>query len=431
MPRVKVQDIPYSLKFNGTNTYVETSVVPNINSFSFVTRIYWHPNALVGSRTIFHCQDASGGIYIKHQNPSSRKLGVDTYNIGSATGLVSPNELSIGWHTIGVTRDATTTYMYVDGVLVNSAVCTMTAAASSVSRIGYSLASVQCWLGNMSGIILSNTATFTAAEMLAYHKSGIIPSGATAIYKLDEGAGTTAYDTSGNGNNGTITNGTFTSDVPTKKRGVVGGNLVYNGDFEYAPVGGVPTTSGFNWIDGTAGGSSTNGIFGWQVINRLGTTSIYFDNTVSKSGSNSLKISLLAAGSWGGIGNTSAVKNSRGIGSGQPSIFTVLPNTSYTISLYMKTQHHSGTSDTGAICQVINYTAGGSSVGSALNVMNGVLSTTDWTKYSLTFTTPSTASFLQILPRIIGSNGAATLIMDAWFDDIQLYPTTNTTRTAV
>lgn len=431
--RVAVQDMKASLQFNGTSSYMTSPVVPDITGFCFS---FWFTYGVVSAKTLIGWSNnatPSQGFRLVTEASTDNVYVAVSHSGGTKYVDAGSKKFRNKWVNVVFTHVQGAQKIYVNGVLTDSDTGTMVDATGQTLTIGRnSYAATEYFSGSMSNLVFHNTTTpWTQGQVTALYTSGTIPTGATAIMPLQEGAGTTALDTSGNGNHGTITDGTYTADVPTKKRGLVGGNLVYNGDFEYAPVGGVPTTSGFNWIDGTVGGSSTNGLFGWQVVNRIGTTSIGFDNTVSNTGSNSLKIRLLATGSWGGIGTTSGAKNSRGIGSGQPSIFTVLPNTSYTISLYMKTQHYSGTANTGAVCQIINYKANGSTVGYVADVMNGVLSTTDWTKYSLTFTTEPETSFLQILPRVVGSNGAATLIMDAWFDDITLTPTTNTTRTAV
>ena len=48
---------------------------------------------------------------------------------------------------------------------------------------------------------------------------------------------------------------------------------------------------------------------------------------------------------------------------------------------------------------------------------------TDFTEYSVTVTTNPNTRFMQVSCAVIGTTGAATLIMDAWFADIQLRPT--------
>lgn len=57
--------------------------------------------------------------------------------------------------------------------------------------------------------------------------------------------------------------------------------------------------------------------------------------------------------------------------------------------------------------------------------------TTDWTFYTTTFTTGATTSYIVFDHRVYGHQGAATLIMDAWFDDIYLAKTTNPGRVVI
>ena len=65
------------------------------------------------------------------------------------------------------------------------------------------------------------------------------------------------------------------------------------------------------------------------------------------------------------------------------------------------------------------------------NVGTYVKTTTDWTLYTVTFTTAANTVYLAFDHRVYGHQGAATLIMDAWFDDIYLAPTTNPGRIAI
>lgn len=64
------------------------------------------------------------------------------------------------------------------------------------------------------------------------------------------------------------------------------------------------------------------------------------------------------------------------------------------------------------------------------NVVTNVVTSTDWTKYELTFTTGATVRFITPSCLVTGNDGDGTLIMDAWFDNITLYPTTAITRSA-
>jgi hypothetical protein len=187
-------------------------------------------------------------------------------------------------------------------------------------------------------------------------------------------------------------------------------NMVRNGDFEYAPPSIVPCT-GSEWLDGTTLGSSTNNVFGWRIFNYTNQRHAYFDSTEKHSGKYSLKLSTLGVNSSVGVCNN---------GSGYSfTNIPCLPNTNYTATFWMKTNYVSGSATSGAFMRL---------VGGNVTDSQKIKTTTDWTKYSINVTTTGTASRIDLEARVLGSDGAATLIMDAWFDDIQLTPTTPTTR---
>ena len=96
----------------------------------------------------------------------------------------------------------------------------------------------------------------------------------------------------------------------------------------------------------------------------------------------------------------------------------------------MKTNYVSGDSDDGAYIQ---FTDRNDSNGTSLTSTTStkVKTTTDWTQYTGTFTTNVGANCLDVLMFVKGNSGTATLIMDAWFDDIYLAPTTNPGRVVI
>jgi hypothetical protein len=107
-----------------------------------------------------------------------------------------------------------------------------------------------------------------------------------------------------------------------------------------------------------------------------------------------------------------------------------LPSTSYTLTWWMKTNYTSGDASQGATVGLIEFTGAFSATTFNRNDAATLKTTTDWTQYSLTVTTQTTTRFINIQPRIYGHTGTATLIMDAWFDDIVLTKTTPDTRSA-
>jgi hypothetical protein len=192
-----------------------------------------------------------------------------------------------------------------------------------------------------------------------------------------------------------------------------GQNPVPNNSFESAPTFTAATNVSSRWIDGTAAGSTTSDTFKWSTSTITGTCSAQFDSSQFNSGSQSLKISTLATASRIFCIHTRVTS--------APTLFqyaiTVQPSQAYKLTYYMKTTANSGSSS-GARIQVVEY----NSAGTAGTTTSGtsISTTTGWTQYTINFTTASTANYVLIEPIIIGDTGLATLIMDAWFDDIVL-----------
>lgn len=428
MARQSIQNANASLYLNGTTGYMTSPVVPSPTGFSFGL---WIKTGRV--------EPASASIYLSSNTTGftdgfilSRPVGRGyiefvVYNTTNIVISIKAEQVSTGgWTHIAATYlPSGACSIYRNGELAQTGTSTGTMTASSnllhLGRRSYTPVFAGLSANNL---VWHNTTTpWTAQQVQDLYNKGTIPTGATAVYPLDEGAGSIAYDTSGNGNDGTITSGTWSRDTPTKTRKLVNNNLVYNGDFEIAPVvntGGNPALH--QWLDGSQDGSASNAVFGWQYFNWAGTKQAYFDNTVKRSGSYSMKLSTLAVSSSVGIRI-----NNQGTGTALNNI-PCLPNTSYTLSGWMKTQVNGGAATSGAYLAVVE-TSGNktTSVGGGGNTTK-INITTDWTYYSTTFTTGSTARYLIPGMQLTGNDGAATLIMDAWFDDIQLYPTTAIAR---
>jgi len=200
-------------------------------------------------------------------------------------------------------------------------------------------------------------------------------------------------------------------------------NLVKNGGFEFAPPFAAATTTGSSWIDGTAAGSTGLTGYGWGFI-KGGTASAMFDTSTKLSGTASLKCSTLATGSYAEVNvhrvNTASDR--------LRYVIPVLPSTPYTVTGWMRTNYVSGDSTYGASIGVLQVDASGTVI--VYGGSTEVKTTTDWTKYTVSFTTNASTQFINIQPRVYGHVGTATLIMDAWFDDISITLTNQVTRSS-
>jgi len=345
------------------------------------------------------------------------------------------------WFHCVITRDASgTANFYINGELSgtpNQATGTPVAAANNVI-LGNNAASSR----GAAAVLFSDLKTFnrvlSAKEVKDLARKNILPfdvaTSMTANFPLNDGGTPTIIsDISGQGHDGTPTAVIARADVPTVRRKKVGGNRIINGNFENLPClkNNTPTTASAVWIDGTASGrldtNMNNGGYGWY-LNKSGTVAASFDNTTSHSGGASLKVSTLAVASYAEIRSmiATSIQNLQQL---QAQNLRVSPSTTYTLEYWMKTNYVSGDSATGASVNALEYDNTGT-----LKATNGVTApekiktTTDWTKYSFTFTTSATTNFLLVMPVVYGHTGTATLIMDAWFDDIVLIEPTTPSR---
>ena len=411
-PRSNTLSKNCSLNFNGSSSKVTGTTVSLANSdFTIAYRaktVTPFSTQLVFSMGASGSTDAALQCGFVNGKPKLGFFGDD---------LNSSHAVGSDWHHYVMTFQVSTKTqsIYLDGVLLATRTATGAFIGTNTFAIGTGSWGALNWLsGNVSDLYLYSS--LLSLEQIQALYVGNAPSGAAGIYLLNEGSQGTAYDSSGNGNNGTITSGTYTADVPSKARSLINGNLVYNGNFEFAPPTNVAQTTS-NWLDGTSGGSSNN-LFGWYGRKRAGTgVAAMFDSSNPHSGSYSMKVSTTATGSWFGVENN----NDNG-GQSYPYGIPCQSNTTYILTYWMKTQANSGSANTGAQVKLVEQGLTNlSTYGSATST--GITTTTGWTQYTLTYTTSGhSQSWLCIYLSVIGNDGTGTLIMDAWFDDIVLVP---------
>ena len=161
--------------------------------------------------------------------------------------------------------------LYINGALYGSGsgIASTLDPANGNFCIGNRIGSANYWNGLIGQYKIFNTA-LTAGQVsdLYNNPEKIVPDGvADSALKLwlpmMEGAGTTAYDGSGNGNHGTINGATWTSGVgaPVAQTALVGWNkttnlLLQSNSFNtsWTKYGGVTLTSGQSGYDGSSDG---------------------------------------------------------------------------------------------------------------------------------------------------------------------------------
>ena len=238
-----------ALDFDGVNDFISTGTQSFITAsgFSISTYLNIDDNS---EHYIFSTGYSNADSLLFYSAASSTTFGVSWYDGSSAT-LSTAVDYTIGeWFHALITYDGTTLKIYKNGVEVVSEAFAIDNIASGVYEIGWAsprAKSTAYLQGKVGGFKTFNTA-LTAAQVadLYNNPEKVVPTGVdnTALklwLPMQEGAGTTAYDGSGNGNHGTISGATYTHGIgaPVSQTAVIDWNkgtneLQYSEEFDNA-----------------------------------------------------------------------------------------------------------------------------------------------------------------------------------------------------
>ena len=289
-----------ALDFDGVNDYVDVPYLDSLantgvsSTFSF----YFNVDTITGSIVFAEQRKAASKRYVVWYDHANTRLQLYLNSVSSVINfpLTETNQ----WFYFTGVVDGSTAKMYINGELIGS-----TSYAPFESNVDFYLgtydgASGYFYNGKMSNAKIFNTAlTATQVADLYNNPEKIVPTGvANTALKLwlpmQEGAGTTAYDGSGNGNHGTISGATYVHGIgaPVSQTAVIDWNknknsITHSTDFSAAA----------GWLSLTSGGGTaavTNGYaespYGGQTAARLQATKgtgygvISFTPAVSTSG---------------------------------------------------------------------------------------------------------------------------------------------------
>lgn len=244
-----------------------------------------------------------------------------------------------------------------------------------------------------------------------------------------DGSGTTVTDKSGFGSNATmgaiaswnstvtlskLRGASTTRSLLTRKRVPAGFRTFRNQFLEYIPTfTALQTTT--NWINGSATGSATDKRSGWSTSGLDGSVEAGFDTTEAEP---SLYMATTAVASR--ITLHSALTTT---GEGIKDLIEIKPSTAYICKFKMRTEYTSGDSDSGAFVAFVERTSAGAQA--AVNASSAVKIDSEWTEYTVPFTSGATSRYLSIRPSVTGNTGAATLIMKAWLKDFSVFSQTH------
>ena len=200
-------------EFDGSDDYVDTP---------FLWSDYFNVGDPITISAWFKTTQSTDTGFIIGANPGggpdfyiSIKDGgfVRTRLYGSSLGITSTNNTYNDgeWHHVVMGTDGTNAVFYIDNIKQPGEYGTFQNNRDALA-FGRRFVTSDLWYdGQLHDVQIYDRAISTSEITALSQKKSISSSGLIAHYKMDESAGTTAYDSSGNGNHGTITNATLST----------------------------------------------------------------------------------------------------------------------------------------------------------------------------------------------------------------------------
>ena len=211
-----------ALDFDGVNDSVEVADNDNLDFATNFSVVHLVKLSALQTSRVFYCNYAGGrGAATGISDSTNNVVKFFTRGSNSADTLLSSFALNTNeWYHILTTYDGATKKIYINGELDASVGYTDSITYTNATpRVGaLSGGSLQFFNGEISNVKVFNTA-LTAAQVadLYNNPEKVVPTGLESNLKLwlpmMEGAGTTAYDGSGNGNHGTISGATYVNGI--------------------------------------------------------------------------------------------------------------------------------------------------------------------------------------------------------------------------
>ena len=215
----------YSLDFNGTDEYVTVDgVAGDMDTDKGSISVWAKIDTTSATRVMFQAQTDSNN-FVKLFYHAGSNEGRFTYRAGGSAQQITFSDAIEGdgkWHNIAATWDTTSDEIkiYLDGTLkdTGSSLGTWSGSLAAVD-IGQTTAGANYFLGNLTEVSVF-TRVVPIGELYIANQQPINLTGSTGLvgyWKFDEGSGTSAADSSGTGNTGTLNNTpTWSTDVPYK-----------------------------------------------------------------------------------------------------------------------------------------------------------------------------------------------------------------------
>ncbi|MBP9751907.1 MAG: LamG domain-containing protein [Candidatus Moranbacteria bacterium] len=278
-----------AITFNGSNQYVSVPDSTSINIGTAVTVSAW----VKGDSWADGDTNAVYIKYLSHYVTVNTSGNVGVYGYGkSPVGYHHSNQaLKTGiWYNIAVTIDASEFRIYIDGKLDKtvSATGTLSTSAGQAAAIGAEPGGGSRYFnGSIDEVRIYNRAlpmeeiaSSYAETKIDYSFENSLEQGLVGYWKLDDASGTSAADSSGNGNTGTLTSG------PTWTTGQIGGATDFDGTDDHI------VTNDINALDGL----SFLTVGAWANIDALTQDKTIFSKSNSSADGNRIQMALGGTG---------------------------------------------------------------------------------------------------------------------------------------
>lgn len=258
--RVLIKNVPYSISITGANDNVSLTFT---NTATYSVCFWMKANSLGGGNAGRIFNNASGDFSLLAPG------NIITVSHG-ASAVSSDSIFQIGeWVHIAWTYDGSNVKFYKNGIL-NKTVAQATAYnIGSIATTFFNRSSNTRQLdGKIFDFMWFTSRVLTSSEIINY-KRGLITDNTNRhfYWKFNEGSGAIAIDSSGNGRNGTINGGAYSTDTFFKSRSAATNrfllptsaqkSLSFNGTSDAATASVAPDVTGFNysfWVYRARGG---------------------------------------------------------------------------------------------------------------------------------------------------------------------------------
>jgi len=214
MPRRVLENFGYALYFDGSDDSLTVPITPSTTNFNLAFWVKTNVNTANGRIIDWQVGGPADGFTIV-QSPTGRTFDFVVNNGGSETARIRAFIPTEEWTHYVVTYSPTSAKVYTNATLrATDTTAVMSTAATTLTIGKRATAASNFSKMYMDKFVFDNGTPWTQSQIDMLYANGTIPSGADVIYTFEENVN----DSSGNGNNGTLSGGEYRVSVSNGAR---------------------------------------------------------------------------------------------------------------------------------------------------------------------------------------------------------------------